>query len=380
MKKAIILLVFGALLVLAGSAQAEISRQEAVNWATEYFRQEAGLTDEEFDQYRLSCIDEYQMDAHNKAWHIRFEHKAIYPISVGITVREKDGKVLYHDMEDVGARYEAFVRENPELSKAMLETKRWEDELNRKSYEWSYEEKARFYDENGYGPGGATTRLGRPGGGEPTVHEAIALAKETLSANFDFAAGELDSFLFDCAFLQDVALGDAKDGRQNYWYIRLREPEIDELGIHAMRFHVSIVAATRETEVHLYDLNGREESVLTSRIPDTLYYNPKGGKFFHGMQSCPDVAEAYRPMTTFSKRELAQEKYQHLTVCRTCILTGLFAEDVDFVYYNRNGGRFYHEDPECSSVNSKYLPLIELPREELAESPYNNLLPCTHCQ
>ncbi|MBN1777338.1 MAG: hypothetical protein JW811_04370 [Clostridiales bacterium] len=49
------------------------------------------------------------------------------------------------------------------------------------------------------------------------------------------------------------------------------------------------------------------------------------------------------------------------------------------LYYNPNGGKYYHADPECSSVNEKYLPMASFTYGELNESPYNSLLPCLKC-
>lgn len=49
------------------------------------------------------------------------------------------------------------------------------------------------------------------------------------------------------------------------------------------------------------------------------------------------------------------------------------------LYYNKNGGSFYHADKECSSVNKKYLPLSSFTYSELSKSPYSALKPCTEC-
>ena len=49
------------------------------------------------------------------------------------------------------------------------------------------------------------------------------------------------------------------------------------------------------------------------------------------------------------------------------------------LYYNADGGSYYHADPECSSVNEKYLPMASFTYGELSESPYNSLTPCLKC-
>jgi hypothetical protein len=49
------------------------------------------------------------------------------------------------------------------------------------------------------------------------------------------------------------------------------------------------------------------------------------------------------------------------------------------LYYNANGGSYYHIDPNCSAVNSKYLPMTSFLYSQLDDSPYNSLLPCLVC-
>jgi len=53
--------------------------------------------------------------------------------------------------------------------------------------------------------------------------------------------------------------------------------------------------------------------------------------------------------------------------------------DSTLLYYNPSGGSYYHADPECSAVNSKYLPMASFTYGELNDSPYNQLTPCLKC-
>jgi hypothetical protein len=53
--------------------------------------------------------------------------------------------------------------------------------------------------------------------------------------------------------------------------------------------------------------------------------------------------------------------------------------DSTLLYYNANGGKYYHADPECSAVNEKYLPMASFTYGQLGDSPYNSLLPCLKC-
>ncbi|MEG2604092.1 MAG: hypothetical protein RSB91_04110, partial [Clostridia bacterium] len=50
------------------------------------------------------------------------------------------------------------------------------------------------------------------------------------------------------------------------------------------------------------------------------------------------------------------------------------------LYYNTNGGSFYHLDANCSKVRSEYLPLTgTFLYSELENDPYKKLQPCLAC-
>lgn len=49
------------------------------------------------------------------------------------------------------------------------------------------------------------------------------------------------------------------------------------------------------------------------------------------------------------------------------------------LYYNAKGGSYYHIDPECSSVAKKYLPLKSFTYGNINKSPQNKLEPCEVC-
>jgi flagellar hook assembly protein FlgD len=49
------------------------------------------------------------------------------------------------------------------------------------------------------------------------------------------------------------------------------------------------------------------------------------------------------------------------------------------LYYNPDGGQYYHSDQNCKSVKNKYLPLTGFTYGELENSPYDKLSPCSSC-
>ncbi len=49
------------------------------------------------------------------------------------------------------------------------------------------------------------------------------------------------------------------------------------------------------------------------------------------------------------------------------------------LYHNANGGKYYHADAECPSVDKAYLPLTSFYYRDLNTTKFKNLLPCTKC-
>lgn len=49
-------------------------------------------------------------------------------------------------------------------------------------------------------------------------------------------------------------------------------------------------------------------------------------------------------------------------------------------YYNTDGGRKYHVQVRCGSIDEKYYPMIkEFEAEMMSKPPYNTLTPCSYC-
>ena len=49
------------------------------------------------------------------------------------------------------------------------------------------------------------------------------------------------------------------------------------------------------------------------------------------------------------------------------------------LYYNAKGGKFYHAEAECSSVDKRYLPLASFQYGQLTEDAFKSLEPCLRC-
>lgn len=56
-----------------------------------------------------------------------------------------------------------------------------------------------------------------------------------------------------------------------------------------------------------------------------------------------------------------------------------FADPQTALYYNAKGGKFYHINPQCQSVNSRFLPMTQFTYGQLEEDTYKNLINCSVC-
>ena len=64
------------------------------------------------------------------------------------------------------------------------------------------------------------------------------------------------------------------------------------------------------------DYKGRQLPIPGGDTP--LFYNPDGGQYYHSVGDCPDVREKYLPLTAFMYSELETPPYDDLTPCAAC--------------------------------------------------------------
>lgn len=56
-----------------------------------------------------------------------------------------------------------------------------------------------------------------------------------------------------------------------------------------------------------------------------------------------------------------------------------YPESATTLYYNPDGGKYYHAIEDCSTVKNQYLPLKAFPYAELDTDPFRTLEPCPGC-
>ena len=71
------------------------------------------------------------------------------------------------------------------------------------------------------------------------------------------------------------------------------------------------------TKVLIWDDTGRIRPYPAADDYE-LYYNPDGGKYYHENQNCPSVKSRFLPLTAFTYGELDSGKFADLTPCSKC--------------------------------------------------------------
>ena len=160
----------------------------------------------------------------------------------------------------------------------------------------------------------------------------------------------------------------------------------------------------KNTKVIVWDDKGRKLP-----YPDDsrqLFYNKNGGQYYHADAYCSSVKTKYKPLSAFTYGELDTSAYLGLEACPTCqppkrksqiakenlergaiteaeyeqtLTPAAYPEKTLSVYYNPQGGKYYHSTAECSSVKKRWLPLTAFAYGELDTSAFQDLTPCPYC-
>ena len=64
------------------------------------------------------------------------------------------------------------------------------------------------------------------------------------------------------------------------------------------------------------DYKGRQLPIPSADTP--LYYNPDGGSYYHSVANCPDVREKFLPLAAFAYGQLEESTFASLTRCPAC--------------------------------------------------------------
>ena len=117
-------------------------------------------------------------------------------------------------------------------------------------------------------------------------------------------------------------------------------------------------------KAHFHDLNGnvtyKRVRVFMQKVNNEWYINPDS---LSGVE-INEAAEAAQSVTVHVNTTIAP------TATPATNTSGVK------VYYNPDGGQYYHGKQNCPDVNQKYWPLTEIPYEMLNSQQYKGLLRC----
>ena len=86
------------------------------------------------------------------------------------------------------------------------------------------------------------------------------------------------------------------------------------------------------------DYQGRQVTIPDDDTP--LYYNPKGGTYYHAVDSCASIKKKFLPLAAFTFGELDEEPYSKLKACPYCMPTPrrAFLEEINAVHLETSPG------------------------------------------
>lgn len=106
--------------------------------------------------------------------------------------------------------------------------------------------------------------------------------------------------------------------------------------------------------------------VLMFRVNDVWYVDPQS----LGGTVIDEAAE--------QAKQAESDAYVGTTIAPTATPAPSDAASV-ILYYNKDGGKYYHAVPNCSAVNQKYWPLDQFYYSDLNTTKFKNLLRCETC-
>ena len=80
-----------------------------------------------------------------------------------------------------------------------------------------------------------------------------------------------------------------------------------------------------------------------------------------------------------AERKASAQSYAVINTTKAPTPTEDPNKEVVYVYYNPEGGKYYHAIRSCSAVSNQYWPLTKLPLEMLNSQEFKNLQRCTTC-
>ena len=347
MKKAVLLLALMLLALLALCACAladtsispgpdDLSKDQAVETATERFLEACAYSEKDLASFTVKADlwDAFtsQNGAMPRRWQVIFASRENAGLAFVVLVASPSGEIISAEPSDFPAQLMAYRQEAAEKAIAVEQGKIWIAEKGPWEL-WSYQDKAAFQTAYGRHPNGVKTGLpiGLPGDGDVGLDKAVESAKKAIMEHFGVTAHRLDGLMLDCAFYTDWALSNGLAGR--VWVIAFRDPNSRADGMYRMLYQANVLSKSGDTDRIVQvgegqDGNGEPDTIAWPPYPDVsampelpaedIYWNPRGGKYYHTDANCPSVAQEYLPLTKIDKSKMGEQRYCYLRPCTAC--------------------------------------------------------------
>lgn len=213
-------------------------------------------------------------------------------------------------------------------------SEQWEQEKGEWQF-WSYADKATFCEQYGAYPyqsnpsdTGVTELYVMPGAEDTPYEVAVSIAKQAVVEYLGEKAETLDHLLIASYFRRSYwPMQDGK--RSDAWILQFcqttgkRHPLYDAVIFSPSGQVLTVMErdVEREMEGSARLRQWSSHSLqMDSNLPATLYYNPDGGQYYHYDANCPSVSKKYLPLEPFDSSMIQMRpQYSVLLNCPVCI-------------------------------------------------------------
>ncbi len=312
----------------------DLPKEEAMRIAAEQFLTTCGLDKEILTEFTVEAdlweAYTFQSGVMPRRWQVTFAYKENTDLCFVVYIASSSGKVISAEPEDFATQIEGYKKDAAEKAVAIEQGKAWLAEKGPWDL-WSYQDKAAFASAYGRHPDGFPVHeIGLPDDKDIPLHQAISNAKTVIAREFGETVERLNQLKLDCTFLNQRTTASGAVSR--VWLIIFRGPY--ENGIYPPLYQASILSPAGEVDKIYqrdYQLEAAGAGNLKSWPPEpeptappvtvesNIYYNPKGGKYYHADAKCPSVSEKYLPLTLIDQSRMNEAPYRNLLPCPVCI-------------------------------------------------------------
>ncbi len=317
-------------------AAGDFPKDQAVRIATEQFLKAGGIDEKGLQDFTVlaELYGPYEKaggETVPRRWQVVYTLTKNPNIWYTVWIASPSGAFVSAEPTDFSERLAEIIEDDAARSTAVEQGKAWLEEKGPWWF-WRYEDKADFvltYGRNAYGD--PDTMTGLPGADDLSLDQALFIARQNIAQYFSVSQNLLNELKLNAQFIP--VWNNGTSNSHGAWILCFHHPSVMPNGNYAMLFQANILSPGGAVEtIYKQDYKGQfdKEPVVYSWTPE----------------SQPTQAPTVKAGT---------------------------------VYYNGRGGKYYHMDAQCSCVDPKYFPLTAIDINQLAGKPYNMLLPCADC-